>query len=349
MVCCVGSTSTRGDKPRSFETDADTGLQKKLKNLESKFTLGALWAAIAVFTALTICLIIELAGAAPKGAAAKEQPGAAGTLVSKLAAQINLCVVLLVVSVPEGLPLTIGVSLAFSVMSMHAQKILVRKQDAPERMGAVEEICCGKTGTITKNDMKVAQFHCEGRTVKNTRKNTLLNCELTTETLEHIKDGILYNCEARVEMDATTYVPVGNGTEVALLRFLQDAEVPVHLLIQRKLERIRATSPFSPERKRSAVALQCPDRPEKVAVYIKGAPEVVLDLCTHAQGSDGPIEYSNEGWNEDPRLRQDERHAFAADTVAAMAAQPLRVLAFAYTEMDLEAWEGLVRAFEAKE
>jgi Ca2+-transporting ATPase len=280
VVCCVGSTSTRGDKARSFDTDTDTALQTKLKNLEKKFTVMGLWAAIAVFAALSVCLILELASpAATTGTS--DQPGAAGTLFSKLAAQINLCVVLLVVSVPEGLPLTIGVSLAFSVMSMHAQKILVRKQDAPERMGAVEEICCGKTGTITTGNMKVAQFHCEGRIVKNTRKNTLLNCELTAETLERIKDGILYNCEARVEMDATTYVPVGNGTEVALLRFLQDAEVPVHLLIQRKLGRIRATSPFSPERKRSVVALECPDRPDRVAVYVKGAPEVVLDLCTH--------------------------------------------------------------------
>jgi len=334
VVCCVGSASTRGDKARSFDTDADTALQTKLKNLGNKFTVMALWAAIAVFAALSVCLILDVAGSG-KGTATKgkesyqesQQPGRAGTLLAKLAAQINLCAVLLVVSVPEGLPLTIGVSLAFSVMSMHAQKILVRKQDAPERMGAVEEICCGKTGTITKNDMKVAQFHCEGRIVKNTRKNTLLNCELTAETLERIKDGILYNCEARVEMDATTYVPVGNGTEVALLRFLQDAEVPVHLLIQRKLGRIRATSPFSPERKRSVVALECPDRPDRVAVYVKGAPEVVLDLCTHTQEGNGPAVFE-----------KDARDGFACDTVAAMAAQPLRVLAFAYTEMDLEAW-----------
>jgi len=59
-------------------------------------------------------------------------------LFSKLTSQINLCVVLIVVSVPEGLPLTVGVSLAFSVKKMFADKILVRELDAPERMGAVE-------------------------------------------------------------------------------------------------------------------------------------------------------------------------------------------------------------------
>jgi hypothetical protein len=56
-------------------------------------------------------------------------------------------------------------------------------------------------------------------------------------------------------MDATTYIPVGSGTEVSLIKFLQDAGNPVHLLIQRKLGRIKGVSPFSPERKRSVVAL----------------------------------------------------------------------------------------------
>ena len=82
--------------------------------------------------------------------------------------------------------------------------------------------------------------------VNNTRKDTLLNCKLTDENLGLIKQSILYNTEARVEMDDTIYVPVGNATEVSLLKFLQDAEIPVHLLIQRKLGRIRAHSPFDP-------------------------------------------------------------------------------------------------------
>jgi len=96
---------------------------------------------------------------------------------------INLTVVLAVVSIPEGLPLAIGVSLAFSVMKMYEDKLLVRKLDAPEKMGSIEEILCGKTGTITTGDMKVSQFICQGPEVKNnTRKDTLLNCNLSLET-----------------------------------------------------------------------------------------------------------------------------------------------------------------------
>jgi len=297
--------------------------------LADRFTVYALYSAGIVFIALTVTLIITLCnikkdGKLPNGDAA---PGVAATLFSKLTAQINLCVVLIVVSVPEGLPLTVGVSLAFSVKKMFADKILVRELDAPERMGAVGEICCGKTGTLTKGAMKVTQFHVEAREIKNSRANTLMNCELSSETLERIHDSILYNTDARVEMDATTYVPVGSGTEAALLRFLQDAGVPVHLLIQRKLGRIRGTSPFSPESKRSVVALQSPSHPDKVIVYVKGAPEVVLGLSTHIVGAGGAVSVLG------PEDRNEQTTA-----VAAMAARPLRVLGFAYAEMDVDTW-----------
>jgi P-type E1-E2 ATPase len=103
-----------------------------------------------------------------------------------------------VVSVPDGLPITIGVSLAFSVMKMFNQKILVRKLDAPENMSGIQEICCGKTGTLTNNDMKVVQFFCENRLIINNRKDTLLQCELQQDSLIRIQESILYNCDARV-------------------------------------------------------------------------------------------------------------------------------------------------------
>lgn len=139
--------------------------------------------------------------------------------------------VLIVVAIPEGLPLTVGVSLAFSASKMFADRILIRKLDAPEKMGSVNEVCCGKTGTLTTADMKVSRFFCDGRILKNTRKDTLFHCNLSIEAVERFKEAILYNCEARVEMDETCYVPVGNPTEVGLLKFLQDADIAVHLLI----------------------------------------------------------------------------------------------------------------------
>ena len=81
-------------------------------------------------------------------------------------------------------------------------------------------------------------------------------------------------------MDDTSYVPVGNATEVGLLKFLQDADIPVHILIMQKLGRIKAVSPFNSTKKRSATVVQNPDKPGTVTVYLKGAPEVVLEMCS---------------------------------------------------------------------
>lgn len=88
-------------------------------------------------------------------------------------------------------------------------------------MGTVEEICTGKTATLTKNEMHVRQFYTQGKLVHNARKNTLLNCELEHNTLELVKESILFNTETRIEMaDNALYIPVGNGTEVGLVTFL---------------------------------------------------------------------------------------------------------------------------------
>jgi len=76
----------------------------------------------------------------------------------------NMLGVLFVVVVPEGLPLTIGVSLAYTTGRMYSEdRILVKQLDAPEKMGEVNEILVGKTSTITTGDMKIGQFLCEDK------------------------------------------------------------------------------------------------------------------------------------------------------------------------------------------
>ena len=77
--------------------------------------------------------------------------GIAGLIFAKLPQEITLVIIIFIVAIPEGLPLVVGMSLAFSVQSMNKDNILVRKLDAQERLGSIDEILCGKTGTITKN------------------------------------------------------------------------------------------------------------------------------------------------------------------------------------------------------
>jgi P-type E1-E2 ATPase len=112
---------------------------------------------------------------------------------------INLFVVLVVVAIPEGLPLVTQVSLAFSVMRMFKQdRILLRKQDALERIAEANEFLIGKGNILTTGKMRVKQFHLEGSTKQNARPDTFLNCELAELTIKLIQEGILYNNSAYV-------------------------------------------------------------------------------------------------------------------------------------------------------
>jgi magnesium-transporting ATPase (P-type) len=76
--------------------------------------------------------------------------------------------------------------------------------------------------------------------------------------------------------DNSFYVPVGNGTEVSLLKWLQAAEIPVHEVMALKAGKICAQVPFSSKLKRSIIAVELPDLQDTVRIYIKGAPEIVV-------------------------------------------------------------------------
>jgi P-type E1-E2 ATPase len=95
-----------------------------------------------------------------------------------IANAITLAICIIVVAVPEGLPLTINLALAYSVGKMEEEKILIRTLPSVETIGGVEEICTGKTGTLTKNDMRVEAFYTQSRLIHNTRDDTFLKCDL---------------------------------------------------------------------------------------------------------------------------------------------------------------------------
>lgn len=140
-----------------------------------------------------------------------------------------------------------------------------------------------------------------------------------------MQESILYNSDARVEMEEMTYEATGNATEVCFLKFLQDAEIPVHLLIQKKLGNIRAHQPFSSVLKRSIIAVRHPENQQMVTIYVKGAPEEVLKYCT-LQMLGGQQSHFSQGQN------------ILNDIVNPMASTPLRVITFAYAQLNYEDW-----------
>lgn len=136
LVCCTGERSTRGANSKKLEDDSvNTQLQQVLKNLTSQFTLYALVTCFIIFILLMTMSIVASTMEPDGKNDAKDNVGMGALLVAKLPHNINLFVVLVVVAIPEGLPLTIQISLAFSVMRMYRNdRILLRKQDALEKM-----------------------------------------------------------------------------------------------------------------------------------------------------------------------------------------------------------------------
>ena len=88
-------------------------------------------------------------------------------------------------------------------------------------MGEITEILCGKTGTMTTEEMQVISCYAQNRNVKMFRNNTINNCLLETETVELLKESILWNTEAHIEINEDGFLtPAGNGTECSLIRWL---------------------------------------------------------------------------------------------------------------------------------
>lgn len=171
-----------------------------------------------------------------------------------------MAVTLIVVAVPEGLPMSVTLSLALNMRRMLATNNLVRKMHACETMGAITVICTDKTGTLTQNLMQVQ----EGR------------MEVNDEDL--VAESICANSTAFVETDAPGEKPkgVGNPTEVALLLWL--AGKGKDCMALREAAQVTSQLTFSTERKYMATLVSSPLLKQQV-LYVKGAPEIVMQKC----------------------------------------------------------------------
>ena len=177
---------------------------------------------------------------------------------------------LIVVAVPEGLPMSVTLSLALNMRRMLSTNNLVRKMHACETMGAITVICTDKTGTLTQNLMQVHEPNFYS--LKN-------NGQLGNDDLSKlVMEGISANSTAFLEETTPEEKPkgVGNPTEVALLLWLSSQGCD-YLALREKATVIDQLT-FSTERKFMATLVQSPLIGKKV-LYVKGAPEIVLGKC----------------------------------------------------------------------
>ena len=193
---------------------------------------------------------------------------------------IMIAVTLIVVAIPEGLPMAVTLSLALSMKRMLSTNNLVRKMHACETMGATTVICTDKTGTLTQNQMKVyeTQFYdCRDAVRRVLMKTDVGDVARNVSTKSVIAEGIAVNSTAYLDLsDKNKVKALGNPTEGALLLWLHENNVD-YLPLRENAEILQQLT-FSTERKYMATIVQSPLLGKKV-LYVKGAPEIVLDLC----------------------------------------------------------------------
>ena len=186
---------------------------------------------------------------------------------------VMLAVTLIVVSVPEGLPMSVTLSLALSMRKMLKHNNLVRRMHACETMGAATVICTDKTGTLTQNKMQVyeSRFYAlsEGKQLVDDEASMLVKKSIACNTTAFLDDN-----------DADHVVALGNPTEGALLLWLRESGND-YLALREETE-VLAQLPFSTMNKFMATIIDGAD--SKPILLLKGAPEIVMRLCDKAVG-----------------------------------------------------------------
>ena len=178
--------------------------------------------------------------------------------VSYLLSTVMIAVTLIVVAVPEGLPMSVTLSLAFSMRKLMRENTLPRTMHACETMGATSVICTDKTGTLTQNQMQVAEMKITGVEDK------------------MVAEMIAVNSTANLDFADPQHVKaIGNPTEGATLLWLH--RQGINYLTIREQVQIVDRLPFSTENKYMATIVDSPDFGRKL--YMKGAPEVLLALA----------------------------------------------------------------------
>jgi len=268
-------------------------------------------------------------------------------------------VTVLVVAIPEGLPLAVTISLAYSVRKMQKDQILVRHLEACETMGGATTICTDKTGTLTQNKMTVVQAWVDDSTVAG--GGAFLNEDGTGSAEGYaafvarfnafpesftrlVHENSCLNSLADVvvaeENGQTVERVSGNKTEGALINLARKSGLDYAAL--RREARAEARYPFTSARKRSSVLVH--REGGGLRLYVKGAAEMVLRLCDQSADPAGKRQPLGGRFTMDASgaVQGTGRKAEIATTVInEMAKGALRTIALAYRDLSLEEGLGL--------
>ncbi len=294
-VFAVGDSTASGkvfEAAQVKEGDA-TPLSKKLDELADLITKASYAIAALIVVGRLIIYFVQ-------GNASFADTTSIVDFIKYLLDTIMIAVTLIVVAVPEGLPMAVTLSLAFSMKRLMKQNTLPRTMHACETMGATSVICTDKTGTLTKNKMEVYETYFP----------SLCNQKLGKDEVSGIiEEALSVNSTANLDYaKATDIKSIGNPTEGALLLWLHKNGIN-YLPIREDIE-IVDRLPFTTELKYMATIVDSRVFGKRV-IYVKGAPEIIMGLCQI---------------NTDERSRYDSK-------LEEYQSKAMRTLGFAYSEL----------------
>ncbi|XP_063725899.1 plasma membrane calcium-transporting ATPase 2-like isoform X3 [Symsagittifera roscoffensis] len=312
------------DETSSSEGGDGGGVNQDKSVLQTKLTkltilIGKLGTAAAVLTVLVLIIrfvVNELMeGKSPRW-----------SWLNEFVSHIIIGVTVLVVAVPEGLPLAVTISLAYSVKKMMKDNNLVRHLDACETMGSATTICSDKTGTLTKNRMTVTQIYAEKHHFKDIPKEF----KPSQKYLDLLANAISINSgytSQIIEEHAGDKHPkhVGNKTECGLLGLLLHLGASYHQIREKNPEdSFLKVYTFNSARKSMSTVVRLADGTKRL--FTKGASETILKLCSFQLAENGAVE---------PISKKDVE-SIVKSVVEPMASDALRTLCIAYKDFPAE-------------
>ncbi|GKT16187.1 Calcium-transporting ATPase PAT1 [Aduncisulcus paluster] len=327
MICiAVGPHSTWGKTVLDLQVEPeDTPLQVKLDDIAKLIGyIGIVFAAI-TFIALLLKWFV------------RTEWHPSGSDYVEIVQFFILAVTIIVVAVPEGLPLAVTISLAYSVKKMMHDKNLVRTLAACETMGGATSICTDKTGTLTENRMTVCEVvYGSSHFTENIPDSE--SSEVNASVIDHMIASASVNSTAFIEIgEDGSQKACGNRTEGAILQMIGQKFKADYAKV-RAAGKVVGLETFSSERKRmstivdlsestfveamSSATQQVTSQGVNARLYTKGASEVIYALCTHFLEVDGTI-----------KPIDDTHRDMIKRSIHSMATNSLRTLCLAYKDL----------------
>ncbi|XP_047334894.1 putative calcium-transporting ATPase 13, plasma membrane-type [Impatiens glandulifera] len=326
MVASVGMNTTWGEMMSLMNRDSlseeETPLQARLNRLTP--LIGKVGLAIA-FLVLVILLSRYFSGST------KDVNGNArfdmdrkrvDDIVNAIVGIVANAVTILVIAIPEGFPLAVTLTLAYTMRKMMRDNAMVRKLSACETMGSVDTICTDKTGTLTLNQMKVIEFWLGHDLVK--EENYM---SMATNVLELLYEAIGLNTTATVYKSSnleSQYEFTGSPTEKAILSWAV-LELNFDMEETQRNSTVLHVEAFNSTKKRSGVLMRRTKDIETMSLHWKGASEMILDMCSHYYDLSGNIQ----------TLDDSERKRYEG-IIKRMSTSSLRCIGFAHKKVRFE-------------